>query len=371
HKMFEQPDGSDAFALFSALGADANAYTSWDKTAYLFQATENVYEALEILLRFVSSPHFTEASVKKEQGIIAEEIRMNDDSPSERCFVNGLRAMYAHNAVRNEICGTEASIARITPEVLYTCYRTFYRPQNMALVLCGPVEIETVTAIVDRVLPSLPEDMKTPRTVLRRDENAKETRAVHKSRVNERMQVGKPMFSVMVKDHDAVSLSPKERMRRDAGMMLLKELFFSTSSDLYLRLLDDGLISPHFSAGYGATSLYAFFEIAGESDDPDAVLREIRSELSAAMAHGIEEEAFLRAKRVLYAKTVKTFDGTRTVSEMLLDFVLSDYDLFEYVDLFETLTREDAQALLAEVFTDEAFAISIVSPLHEAEEENP
>lgn len=362
HKMFEQEDGSDAFELFSELGADANAFTSWDKTAYLFHATEEASACLEILLRFVSEPHFTDASVKKEQGIIAEEIRMNDDNPAERCFMNLLRALYTENSIRKEICGSEASIARITPEILYQCCDAFYRPSNMTLVVAGRISLAEVIAAVDRVIPVLRGGADT-REIIRRDENANETASVHLPRIEERMQVGKPMFVIGIKDHAALALSSRERMRRDALMTVLKEIYFSTSSELYNRLLDEEAISPGFSAAYGATPHYAFFEIAGESDDCDYVLREVKRTLREAAETGIDEETFERARRVLYAKTVKSFDSTRTVSEMLLDYIFSEYELFEYVELFQSITRSDAEALLREAFPDEAFALSVISPL--------
>ena len=126
HKLFENADGSDAFEQFSAYGADANAYTTCNRTSYLFSCTERFEESLEELLNFVKQPHFTSKSVKKEQGIIAEEIRMYDDNPWERCFQNLMEGLYERNPIRVNICGTEASISRITPEILYGCYHAFY-----------------------------------------------------------------------------------------------------------------------------------------------------------------------------------------------------------------------------------------------------
>lgn len=360
HKMFEQADGSDAFRYFSELGADANAYTSWDKTAYLFHATEQAPDCLRALLKFVSEPYFTDVSVEKEQGIIAEEIRMNDESPAERCFMNLLGAMYERNAIRNEICGSEASIARITPQILYECCEAFYTPSNMALVVAGNITLGEVVEAVDAVLVT---ESVEHRRVICRDENLEETAAVFRARVEERMPVGKPIFVIGVKDHAAVSLSPKERMRRDALMTVIKEMYFSTSSELYNRLFDAGVISPGFSAAYGATPLYAFFEIAGESDDCDYVLAEVKKTIRTAAETGVDDEIFERARRVLYAKTVKSFDSTKTVSEMLLDYVFADYELFEYVELLGSITKEGVETLLREAFPDEAFALSVVSPL--------
>ena len=93
HKMFEDEDG-DAFAKFAKTGANANAFTSFDKTAYYFSCTENFSKALEVLLDFVATPYFTGPSVRRERGIIAEELRMYRDSPEWMVTANLLQAMY-------------------------------------------------------------------------------------------------------------------------------------------------------------------------------------------------------------------------------------------------------------------------------------
>ena len=139
HKLFACPDGTDAFERFSEYGADANAYTSFNKTCYLFSCTDRFEESLGELLDFVTHPYFTEESVNSEIGIISEEIKMYDDNPSDRCFYGMLEGMYKSNSVRRNICGTKKSISRITPELLYSCYNTFYQLSNMALVVCGDV----------------------------------------------------------------------------------------------------------------------------------------------------------------------------------------------------------------------------------------
>lgn len=364
HKMFEMEDGSDAFQLFSELGADANAYTSWDKTAYLFYATEKEEECLKALLGFVSKPYFTDETVKKEQGIIGEEIRMNDESPVGRCFINLLSAMYRENAVRNEICGSEASIAQITPSILYRCCEAFYTPSNMALVVSGRISLEDLLRIVDEMLPT---ERTESRRVITRDENRAETAAVFRPYVEEKMPVGKSIFLIGIKDHAAIALSPRERMRRDALMSLVKEMYFSTSSVLYNRLFDAGIISPTLAAAYGATDLYAFFEIGGESDDPSRVLSEVKKTLSEARDSGVDDELFERARRVRYAKAVKSFDSTKTISEMLLDYVFSDYELFEYVSLLQTVKKEEVEELLRDAFPDESFSLSVISPMADGE----
>ncbi|MBR1731449.1 MAG: insulinase family protein, partial [Ruminococcus sp.] len=121
HKMFECEDG-DAFLKYAKTGANANAYTSFDKTCYLFSCADNFDESLEILLDFVQRPYFTEETVAKEQGIIGQEIRMYDDSAEWRVMFNMLEKMYHTHPVQLDIAGTVESIAEITPELLYDCY---------------------------------------------------------------------------------------------------------------------------------------------------------------------------------------------------------------------------------------------------------
>ncbi|MDR0913630.1 MAG: insulinase family protein [Oscillospiraceae bacterium] len=64
HKLFESEE-QDAFERFAKTGANANAYTSFDKTCYLFSTSEKLKENLQILLDFVQAPYFTEKTVQK------------------------------------------------------------------------------------------------------------------------------------------------------------------------------------------------------------------------------------------------------------------------------------------------------------------
>ncbi len=149
HKMFESPDGEDAFFKFGKTGAYANAFTSSTMTAYLFSCTESFRESLEILLDFVQTPHFTRENVDKEMGIIAQEIRMYEDNPSSAMYRGLMQAMYREHPIRRSVAGTVESISEITPELLYACYRAFYHPENMALIVCGDVTAEEVLKIAE------------------------------------------------------------------------------------------------------------------------------------------------------------------------------------------------------------------------------
>ncbi len=87
HKLFEDEHGS-VFDRFAALGASANAFTSFTQTTYLFSCTANFEQNLTDLLNFVQDPYFTKQTVEKEQGIIGQEIKMYEDHPNWRVFFN-------------------------------------------------------------------------------------------------------------------------------------------------------------------------------------------------------------------------------------------------------------------------------------------
>ncbi|MBQ3064388.1 MAG: insulinase family protein [Clostridia bacterium] len=360
HKLFTNEDGSDAFEDFSAIGADANAYTSHTRTVYLFSATEQPLAALDLLVRFVTNPYFTAETVAKEQGIIGEEIRMCRDNPYDRCYYNMLCGLYERHPVRVDIAGSEASIARITPEVLYAAHAAYYRPDNMTLVVCGDVTPEAVFAVVDKALADwvLPKVQAPART------HVAEAPRAYLSRTEETGQVAKPIFSIGVKD-TAIPAEPAARLVRDAAMAILNEVLFGASGELYNRLFDEGLISPEFSANYALARDFAFNQIAGEADDPDAVLARVLAYLKEVKEKGISDADFDRALHVEYAEYIKSFDSTEEIANTLLSFVTEGADYFSYADVLQTVTRPMVEALLAEVFDPAHITLSVIVPRKE------
>lgn len=360
HKLFDDPDGTDAFARFSALGADANAYTDYTKTAYLFSTSEHFDESLSELLRFVYTPYFTPASVAKEQGIIAEEIRMGLDSPSDRCMQNLLEGLYSVNPVRYDICGTERSIAGITADLLYQCYRTFYQPSNMVLCVCGDVTPERVMETVDRVMPAPSAPVEPIRAPIREPDNPRV------SYVEAVMPVAKPLFYLATKD-PVLPADPSARLRRDAAISILSEVLFSRSSAFYSDLFEQGLLTPSYSHGYSGTDRFAFHSVCGESDDPAAVRDRFFAAIDRARRDGIPEADFLRARRCLIADQLRAYDSTEEICLNLLSFALEGVDLFDYPTLLSSVTPNECSALLETVFRPDRVCLSVVRPESETD----
>ena len=362
HKLFENADGSDSFEAFSEYGADANAYTTCNRTSYLFSCTDHFEESLEELLRFVTAPYFTEASVKKEQGIIAEEIREYDDNPWERCFQNLMEGLYESNPIRVNICGTERSIVGITPEILHDCYDAFYRPSNMALVVCGNVSEEEVLRIVDRVLPVKPLEAPVERWLPAEEKNA------YRSRIEAQMQVAKPVFSIGIKDVN-IPTDPAQRMRRDAAQSLLEEILFSRSGRFYNDLFEEGLITPSYSYGYSISEGFAFHAISGECDTPEIIEERLWEYLNQVKREGINREEFERCRRAMYADEIRNYDSTEDIATQLLTFVFDGVELFDYPNVIETLTLEELTPLLDEMIDRSAVCLSVVYPLDSEEKQ--
>lgn len=359
HKLFECEDGSDAFEHFSALGADANAYTSHTRTVYLFSSTEHFSEALGELIDFVTHPFFTKKSVKKEQGIIAEEIRMCRDNPYDTCYYNMLEGLYKDHPVKTDICGSVASIGEITPEVLYTVYNTYYTPENMALVICGDVTMEEVLRVVDRHLPRSYTAGTTPPRV-----TVEEAPEAHRARVSAKGQVAKPIFSIGFKD-TRIPTEPVERLKRDAAMAILCEMLFSEAGELYNALFDEGLISPELSSDYALTRDFAFVQLSGEAGDPELVLSRVLDALERIKKEGLSAEDFERCRRIEYAEYIKSFDNTEEIANTLLSFVFEGAELFSYAEVLQSIDLEFVNALLCEVFCPSHVTLSVIFPKEE------
>jgi predicted Zn-dependent peptidase len=358
HKLFTNEDGSDSFERFAEYGADANAYTSFNKTAYLFSCTDNCAQALGELIDFVTHPYFTDESVASEIGIIAEEIKMYDDSPSDRCFYGMLEGMYEHHSIRRNICGSVGSISKITKETLYDCYNAFYNLGNMALIVCGDVDPDDILSIANAHLPLTSPEFLT----VADNENNSESDKVFLPYVEQRMQVAKPIFNIGIKDVSIPS-DPDERLKKDAAMAILDEMIFSRAGKLYNDLFERDIISPHFSYGYSINKSVAYNSIAGEADDPKLVLKEIMLYIDRLRQEGLSEEDFLRGKRVMYSEFVKSFDSTDNIANNLLAFFCEDGELLSYAEIIESVTFEDVCELFEDSFYPERITLSVVKPL--------
>ena len=359
HKLFENEDGTDTFSRYAKFGGSANAYTSSDATVYLFSATGSISENLEILLDFVTHPYFTDETVNKEMGIIGEEIRMYDDNPDWRLYFNLMRALFKDNPVRIDTAGTEKTIAEITPEKLFEAYNSFYNLHNMALVVCGNISPEQVSAAADKMLPSN-EVEKVPVERIYPDEQT----AVAQKEIVEKMQVAMPMVNVGIKD-TAGHLYGIDLAKMSAMYNIILEVIYGRSSRFYNENYEKGLINRSFSGSEDIHERFAYCIVGGSTEKPDELAKAIMDEAAYFVENGIAEEDFERAKRKLYAGSIKVFNSTDDIANSFLGFKFSECDLFEYPRIMQSITLEETEKLLKKAFVPERFAVSKILPLEE------
>lgn len=356
HKMFDNPDGSNADAIINSYGGYCNAFTSSTKTAYYFSSTENFYECLFELVHFVTSPHFTEESVQKEMGIISEEIRGCIDDPYDRCHINLLSAMYKNNTVKNEICGTESSIREITPKVLYQCCRDFYTPDNMGLHISGDLDIDRIIETVSSALPSF-------EPFVAKEIIPTEPDGVVKKHVSAKMPLAKPICCIGIKIND-IPKDKKERLRQSAALDIFCRMVFSQSEDFYLEMLDKKLISPGFDCGASTTGTYSYITFSGESSNPRALLRQIKKKLRKIKRSPLDRAAFEREKRCDYSSFVSDFDSTEDISFMLMSYSSDkeNMNLFDYLDILNSIDIGYVEDLVKRLINEENISLSTVYP---------
>ncbi len=354
HKMFDLPDGENALNILSANGADPNAFTSSGITCYYFQCTEGFEENLRMLLHFVSTPYFTAETVHKEQGIIAQEIRMGEDDPGAGIYYNLLRMLYAHHPIRDRVAGTVESIAEITDKTLYDCHRVFYAPCNMTLCVEGDVEPERVLAIAQEVLPgelgSVPEADFGPEEGLLPLESFR----------SEEMAVSAPQFLIGAKFRPAENGTALLRQKLVAQLAL--RLLVGASSPFYTRLYSQGLISHDFGyeADYSAGT--ATVILGGESREPEKVLAELQAEVASVRENGFDPGSFERAKRASLGARLRGLEDFENVCVSTAEGIFSGYCAFDSISLLGEVSRAECERFITETLAPERLAISIITP---------
>lgn len=354
HKLFECEDG-DAFVKYAKTGASANAYTSFDKTCYLFSCTENFEESMDILLDFVQSPYFTKETVEKEQGIIGQEIRMYDDSPGWRVLFNLLENMYHNHPVKIDIAGTVESIAEITPEKLYDCYNGFYNLNNMALAIAGNTTPEQVMAIADKHLKQSPKQTVQSTFPSEPDE-------VVSDYVEQKFPVAVPLFHLGFKE------TPKEErcnVEKLAQSDILLSVLASNGSPLYKELMDKELINGTFDCEFFEGPGYSSVLFSGESRDPKKTAEIIRNAVDKMRKDGISREDFEIAQKAVYGDIIASLNRTDTIANMLVDFDFSGRELNSYIDAIANTTVETVQQRLLEQLDSSKSTLSVILPLEE------
>ena len=353
HKLFENSDGVDTFELFSKTGASVNAFTSFDKTAYHFSCADNFEESLKILLNFVQSPYFTDETVKKEQGIIGQEIKMYEDDPNWRVFLNCLENMYHHHAIRVNIAGTVESIAKINKDILYECYNTFYNMNNMVLIISGFFDVDRAIKVIESEIKE-----SDPVEIERKLED--EPQNVVKPVVRIALPVSQPQFCIGYK---LPPLSGLDMLRAKFEFQVACDLLVGEGSNLYKEFYDSGLVSGG-NIDYEILCGNGYFSLCftGESADPEKVLSKLNLEIDRKMKSGFSDEDFRVVKNATYGYCMNFSNSPRNLSLSLLNSFVEGYNLYDNINIVRNLQLDDVERRLKSIDMQN-LTLSVVDPV--------
>ncbi|MFY4773954.1 EF-P 5-aminopentanol modification-associated protein YfmH [Metabacillus sp. RGM 3146] len=356
HKLFEKEDG-DVFQQFSKQGASANAFTSFTRTAYLFSSTSDVEKNLETLVDFVQDPYFTEKTVEKEKGIIGQEINMYDDNPDWRLYFGLIQNMYQKHPVKIDIAGTIESISKITKDLLYECYHTFYHPSNMALFIVGPVDAE---AILKQIRDNQAKKEFKEQTEIKRN-IVEEPKEAEKKQETIPMNVQSSKCLVGIKA-SKTGRSGKELLDNELAVNLVLDILFGKSSKHYHELYEKGLIDDTFSYDYTEEASFGFAMIGGDTENPDQLAEKITDILLQAKNEGVGEDLLEIAKKKRIGAFLRAVNSPEYIANQFTRYAFNDMNLFDVVPALEELSKERIDAVMKEMIDEKYLTVCKVVP---------
>jgi predicted Zn-dependent peptidase len=354
HQLFKKQD-VDVLMEFGRFGASSNAFTDYTTTNYYFSGTERFEESLDLLVRLVYAPHFTDEGVAKEKLIIEQELRMYDDQPDYRIYKNLMAALYREHPVRIDIGGSVETIQKIDTQLLASCYRRFYHPANMWFVASGDLDPGSVFRQLEKALPpgrfadgadpiarSFPEEPPEPAREL----------------VRESAVVSRPRVLLGFKDLDLAG----PLLDRELSTSVLLDNLFGATSAFHAKWYRKGLIDETFSASYTAEPEFGYTLIGGETDEPERLAEEVRKEIRRATRGRLKRRDVDRSRRKRMGRYLRSFDSPDGIGFMVLGFAMKGLNIFEFPRALSRLTPGRLEERLRSHLREDRAAVSIMEP---------
>ncbi len=345
HKVFEQEDGIDPFTYYSESGADVNASTGYKLTSYTVDGINNFEDNLNYLLDFVNTPYFTDENVEKEKGIIIEELNMYKDQPENILYEESNKLLFQKHPMRIDIGGTPSSVRKITKEILYDCYDTFYQPSNMFLLVAGNFDVEKVLNIVknNKKLNSkkIKKEIKVTKVKEPVEVNIKE-----KEIKIDNIIVPKLFFNIK---SPLKELEKEEKYKYIISADILSYILFGESSDFKEEMLKKNLFSLFFCSCDAVDDLL-IYEFIAESKKPYEVKDEI---IKCFKNRKITKEDVERIKKVKISLEVMASDRPYALLDVALNHLIDYGDIiYNKMDIIRSITLEDVEKVRNDILID-------------------
>ena len=339
HKLFEK-EGANALDLFSQMGVSSNAYTSFDQTVYYFETADKFEESVEMLVKLIKEPYFTAENVEKERGIIGQEISMYDDNPNFKVYFNALHAMYQKNPVRIDIAGTIETISHITHELLYTCYNTFYSPQNMFFIIVGDVDVDKTIDLIEENINKYPDNLSHDEVQKFIPEEPKE---IAQKEIEERMDIYLPQLCIGYKLEVADGYTiQKNEVLAD----VVSEMYFSKQSDFFLKLYNSVKVNSSIDMQYEGSKYFSHIMLMTTTTSIDEVQKELLEYINKIKVEDVDKSLFEMIKRKKIGETILSADSLNIAYRRIIDGILYDTDTYIDVEILKNLKPEDIKEFL-------------------------
>lgn len=355
HKLFEK-EGANALDLFSKMGVSSNAYTSFDQTVYFFETSEKFEESIAMLVKLIKEPYFTDENVEKEQGIIGQEISMYDDDPTFMVYFNALRAMYQVNPVRIDIAGTIESISHITKELLYTCYNTFYSPQNMFFIVVGDVDVDETIKLIDENVKKYESNSLSQAEIKKFIED--EPKDIAKKEISQKMDIYLPQICIGYKLDLA---SGTEIIKNETLVSIISDMYFSKQSDFFEREYNMGKINSTIDMQYEGSESFSHVIISTTSTNLDEVENDILQYIEKIKNEPVDEELFETIKRKKIGEEILSSDSLNISYRRIIDSILNNTNVYLDMEILNSITAKDVKEFLNKLDENKSVSSKIVS----------
>ena len=339
HKLFEK-EGANALDLFSQMGVSSNAYTSFDQTVYYFETADKFEESVAMLVKLIKEPYFTAENVEKERGIIGQEISMYDDNPNFKVYFNALRAMYQKNPVRIDIAGTIETISHITHELLYTCYNTFYSPQNMFFIIVGDVDVDKTLDLIEENINKYPNPKTSEEIQKYIPEEPKE---IAQKEIEEKMDIYLPQLCIGYK---LPLCSGYDIQKNEVLADVVGEMYFSKQSDFFVKMYNSGKVNSSIDLQYEGSKYFSHIMLMTTTTNIDEVQKDILEYINKIKVEDVDKELFEIVKRKKIGETILSADSLNIAYRRIIDSILYDTDTYVDVEILEKLTPQDIKEFL-------------------------
>ena len=352
HQLFDK-DGYDVTEKFAAMGADSNAFTSYTKTSYLASTTEEPSPALRTLVEFVSTPYFSAENVAKEKGIIAQEINMYADDPDNQLYVKTIQNMYQQTTLANDVAGSVESIKQISSEDLKLAYASFYRADNMNLVVVGNVDPDSIFKVATEALNS-----RSDKTVVRKLRSNLVGRVANNLKIESPVVL--PKYAIGLKGSDSVA-KKMAGIKYEIAVSIVLDLFFSETATTYNELYEEGGVDDSFSYEFENEDGFHFAMLLGNANEPNETINRLEAIVKSIPAKLADmQPAFELQKKELIGNYIEMLDSESAIVSQFTDFKDQTDSLFDELQIIERLEFADLVQLSTPFFENAVISRTIV-----------